>query len=277
MKALLLGFGDIAQRTARLLLEQDWVVEGLRRSSKAAGGVVMHSGDSTDARVLESIVAGQDVVIASFTPDEFSEAGYRAAYLDTAKALARVMEMPTNRPKRLIWVSSTSVYGAGNGDWVDEETPPVPSRYSGRILLEAEQVLEQSDGAVTIVRFSGIYGRGAPRLIEQVKSGQCVPETPIQWTNRIHCDDCAGILAHLCNRVVSGEDVDDLYLATDCEPVPLHQVHQWMASQMGVEVVKGGKLGSMRGNRRCSNSKLLATGYSFNYPTYKEGYLPFTN
>lgn len=275
MKALLLGFGDIAQRTSELLLAKGWNLTGVRRSEKQMAGVEVVRGDCTDEVMLARMLPDYDVVIASFTPDEYSESGYRAAYLNTAEALAKVMKNPADRPGRLIWVSSTSVFGSGDGDWVDEQTPPQPTRYSGEILLEAEQRLHNSGAPVTVVRFSGIYGRGAPRLIEQVKAGRCVPDQPVVWSNRIHGDDCAGFLAHLCQKAVSREELESLYLATDCEPVPLHQVHKWIADQLGLDMVEEGKPGSLRGNRRCSNKRMLATGYRFKYSNFREGYLPF--
>jgi nucleoside-diphosphate-sugar epimerase len=269
---MFVGFGDIARRSARALSAQGWQASGLRRTDKSEEGVSLAVGDCRDVSLLKALLPGQDVVVASFTPDEYSEAGYRAAYLETAEALVAAMDSRACQPRHLIWISSTGVYGEGKGDLVDEATSPAPTRYSGQILLEAENTIRQGPVSATIVRFSGIYGRGAPRVVDQVRSGACAPESPELWTNRIHCDDCAGVVCHLCNLIAEGRHPGEVYVATDCEPVPLHTVHRWLAQKLGVPMQYADSTASHRGNRRCSNQRLLATGYQFRYPSYREGY-----
>tara|TARA_R110002074_G_scaffold28944_1_gene83190 strand:- start:148 stop:390 length:243 start_codon:yes stop_codon:yes gene_type:complete len=71
--------------------------------------------------------------------------------------------------------------------------------------------------------------------------------------------------------------LEALYLATDNEPVPAHDMQSWLAGQLGVDV--GSELGaqdvqqvSRQGNRRCSNRRLRDSGYQFLFPTFREGY-----
>ena len=275
MRALFVGFGDLARRTSALLVADGWQVCGLKRSPERIDGVEVVSGDCRDDHKLAQLIDGQDLVVVTLTPDEYSEAGYQRAYVEPAEALeraiARLDEGAGVRPGRVLWVSSTSVYGQGNGEWVDEDTVPNPTAYSGRALLAAEQSLHRSPVPATIVRFSGIYGRGNGRLLEQVLAGNCAPAAPVQWSNRIHADDCAGILAFLARRHRLGEPLEPLYLGTDTEPVPLHDVHCWLAQQLGVSPgFREGRSG--RGNRRCSSRRLIESGYNFRYPTFRDGY-----
>ena len=63
-------------------------------------------------------------------------------------------------PNRLLFVSSSRVYGQQDGEWVDETSPAVATGYSGRVMLEAEQVALNSGIPASIVRLTGIYGPG---------------------------------------------------------------------------------------------------------------------
>ena len=275
MRALFVGFGDLARRTSALLVADGWQVCGLKRSPESVVGVDVVSGDCRDDRKLAELINGRDLVVVTLTPDEYSEAGYQRAYVEPAgalrRAIARLEEGAGVKPGLVLWVSSTSVYGQGHGEWVDEDTVPTPTGYSGRALLAAEQILPHCPVPTTVIRFSGIYGRGSGRQLEQVLAGNCAPAAPVQWSNRIHADDCAGILAFLACRHRMGESLASLYLGTDTEPVPLHDVHCWLAQQLGVSPgFREGRSG--RGNRRCSSRRLIECGYPFRYPGYRDGY-----
>src|SRR5690606_26465334 len=91
------------------------------------------------------------------------------------------------------------------------------------------------------------------------------------YTNRIHSEDCAGVLAHLIERKVTGEALEGLYLASDCEPVRLFELKQWLAEQLGMPITAPARVVSS-GGRRCSNRRLLDSGYRFIYPSFREGY-----
>ena len=74
---------------------------------------------------------------------------YAAVYRD---GLRRVLEHWS--PGRIVFVGSTSVFGQADGSWVTEESPAIPDRETGRILLEAERIALSSGGSVA--RLSGI-------------------------------------------------------------------------------------------------------------------------
>jgi nucleoside-diphosphate-sugar epimerase len=169
-------------------------------------------------------------------------------------------------------LSSTSVFGQTKGEWVDETSPTTPLDFRGRRVLEAEALLAASDQASTIVRLGGIYGPQRVGLIEKVRSGRATfPKGAIRYQNRIHRDDCAGALRHLM-RLPAPEP---LYLGVDCEPTDEASVLRWLAGALGApepRPVKDGGDDGGRGNKRCRNDRLLASGYAFRYPTFREGY-----
>jgi nucleoside-diphosphate-sugar epimerase len=190
--------------------------------------------------------------------------------VDSAKTLASAMALASSVPKLVIWVSSTSVYGNCNGGWVDEQSPTTAQSFSGKLLLEAEQQIAALSCATVIVRFSGIYGPGRTRMLDQIIAGKGRPAQPQQWSNRIYSEDCAGVLAHFVRAFEAGQELESLYIATDCAPVTQHDLRIWLAQQLEVELKD--EIVEQKAIRRCSNQRLLASGYEFLYPSYKEGY-----
>jgi nucleoside-diphosphate-sugar epimerase len=271
VKVLFIGCGDIAQRTAKGLSKK-YDCYGLRRNpEKLATEITPITADASNFQKLLSVASGGfDIWVATLTPAEFTRQAYQQSYLAVAQAMAQTVNALHQAPKLIIWVSSTSVYGDNNGDWVDETTKPNPVTFSGEILLQAEQIIQNLPCSSTVVRFSGIYGPGRSRLLDQVRAGKGRPKLPEHWTNRIHADDCAGVLAHLIGRSESGNLIEPIYLASDCQPVTQHDVRQWLAKQLSVDLVE--ETVAIGPVRRCSNRLLLESGFSFNYPSFREGY-----
>lgn len=267
MKVLFAGFGDIAARTAAALPPGSEPL-GLRRHP-VAGPVEQRSCDLTDRAALAAVLAEHDCdyLVATLTPGEMSEAGYRASYLAVAENLAALL--PTQRNlRRLFWVSSSSVYGASDG-WLDEHSAAQPERPTARVLLAAEQAL--AGLPVTVLRFSGIYGPGRRRMLELVRSGRPLPGPAAQWSNRIHSDDGAGFIAHLIAADWRGEPPAPLYIVTDDHPASLGEVTSWLAAELGCAPPADGA-GVARGGKRLANRGLRGSGFVLRYPSYRDGY-----
>lgn len=265
MKRLLIaGCGDLGIRLARRLANSDWQVHGLRRRIEALPGFVTPiRADLSDASSLAAVEGDWDAIIYQATPDAYDEAGYRAAYLE---GLERLLKHA--RARRLIFVSSTAVFGQDQGERVDERSETVPKRFNGRVLLEAEALAGRSAPEPVVVRFSGIYGPGRDYLIRKVDAGQAsCREQPPQWTNRIHSDDCAGVLEHLLGL----DAPEPLYCASDSHPAARCEVLDWLASQLDAET-PGRESAAAGQGKRVSNARLLESGYRFTHPDYRSGY-----
>lgn len=269
---LIVGCGDIGRRFAQFLPQVQYEVTGLRRRVQENTSFVQYqSGDVTDKAQLAQVLAkGFDVIVITMTPAERSDAGYERAYVQTCRNLVELLQQAEHKPRLVIFVSSSAVYAQMDGGWVDEESPTEPDSFSGKRLLEAEQIIRSSGLPATVVRFSGIYGPGRNRLIEQVRQGKASSSAHI--TNRIHADDCARVLAHLVGLNRAGQKLDNIYLASDSAPTPMIEVVSWLAQQMNSEDFLSPDAVNERGNKRCSNKRLLDTGFEFRYPSFKEGY-----
>ena len=180
--------------------------------------------------------------------------------------------MRAEPPRRVFFVSSTSVYGERGGGWVDETTPPGPRGFAGESLVAGERRMRAGPIPATVVRFAGIYGPGRGWMIERARSGASCAGDPPKFTNRIHRDDCAGVLAHL---VELGDRCNDAYIGVDDAPVEECEVLEWLAARLGAPAprrVHGDEAVAQGMGKRCSNARLRASGYRFRYPTFREGY-----
>ena len=166
-------------------------------------------------------------------------------------------------------LSSTAVYGQTDGEWVDESSPTEPSHFSGTRLLEAERVLRDGPFAATAVRFGGIYGPRRTGLVDRIRTGRAAYREG-HFTNRIHRDDCVGVLRHLMAR----DPLESLYLGVDCEPVEEGTLQRWLAGALGSLPPRpaDSNAPAARGNKRCRNDRLLRSEYAFLFPTFREGY-----
>lgn len=271
-RVLVVGAGDIGGGYARHMAEHGHEVWCIRRSEQEEEtGVQWIQADVTEPETLANLPEKLDLVLYSVASPEFSKDSYHAYYVDGLKNI--LVAIKEQNIRRMLFVSSSSVYHQMDGEWVDETTETKPQMFAGKKHLQAEDLLIKSSVPGTVVRFTGIYGPGRNRLIEQARhGGHCDPEPPV-WTNRIHRDDCIGVLAYLSQKAMGGEPIDELYLATDDEPATLFDLLEWMKDRIG-EVDPDHDMPEVtrRANRRCSNARLKSLGYEFKFSNYREGY-----
>lgn len=275
---LIVGCGDVGGRLARQMLAQQWQVFGLRRDvERLPEGVVPVAGDLAEPGCPASWPQGAiDYVVYCVAAQQHDEPGYRAAYVEGLKRVLGWLRHNRQMPRRLLFVSSSSVYAQAAGEWIDEYSPTEPVAFSGRLMLEAEQVARES-GPATVVRLTGIYGPGRERLLQQVRQGYRVPHEPALFGNRIHSDDAAGLLAFLLMRDAQGMPVAGCYLGVDDKPAPLAEVVDWLRARLAVRELGEESTLRRNGNKRCSNAQARALGWVPRYPSYREGYEAILN
>jgi nucleoside-diphosphate-sugar epimerase len=263
----------VGEALGKRLLADDHEVWGVRRNPRSlATGIESIAADLAQPEDLVDLPGGIDFVFYLVSPSGSEDALYRHAYVDGLRGLIGALHRKGQRP-RLLFASSTAVYRQYDGEWIDESSETAPDHWSGKRLLEGEQIALQALPSATVVRFGGIYGPRRTQLIDRVRSGRATYRAdPPQYTNRIHRDDCAGALRHLMNL----ENSDSIYLAVDNEPAEERAVLFWLAGVMGSpeprKVEKAGASKRPRGNKRCRNARLAQSGYTFCYPTFREGY-----
>lgn len=269
-RALLVGYGDIAQRTARLLIESGWQVTGICRhpdKKPTMPGIQLIAADAGNEADLRRLGLAQfDAIVITLTPSGYDREGYHHGYVIPCRHIQMILASEPQQesgPPRIIYISSTGVYAERNGEWVTEETPTLPDTDSGEMLLQAEQVIQSAAANVSILRCSGIYGPGRIYLQRQISSGEATIN-PV-YNNRIHADDVAGFIHYL---LLHPEYQEPVYLVSDDEPVWQETLYLWYAKQLGVDgsQLKRSDTVGPRGNKRINNALMRSTGYALRYP-----------
>ena len=271
---MIAGCGDVGSRLGQQLSAVGWTVYGLRRTvAQLPAGIVPVAGDlQLDTCPAAWPSESLDYLVYCAAATQHDEDGYRAAYVDGLRRVLGWLAQHGQRPKRVLFVSSSGVYGQQQGEWVDETSSADAQGYSGRIMLQAEQLALTSGLPASVVRLTGIYGPGREWLLGQVRQGYRVAAEPPLYGNRIHADDAAGLLAYLLQADARGVALDDCYIGVDDEPAPLHEVVAWLREQLGVSHWAAESTVRRAGSKRCSNARAKALGWTPRYASYREGY-----
>ncbi len=270
----ILGCGYVGSALADYWQEQGHFVTGTTTSwervaslAEVVSQVFLMKGDDADA--VQSLVRGQDTLVVSVAPtgsQVADEGTYERTYLATARNLVQALNQAP-RVKQIIYLSSCSIYGDRQGQWVDETDSIFPSEPRSQIISEAEQILLQAaseNQRVCILRLGGIYGPGRELVrIFGGLAGMTLPGKGDRFINWIHRDDIVGAIEFARLNELEGiyNLVDDSQLTVKeqvervCWHYGLPPVH-WDSSQLSIR----------RKSVRVSNQKLKAAGYQLVHP-----------
>ncbi len=274
---LIAGCGYVGGALGLLLAGRGHAVWAMRRRPEGLPQALRPlAGDLTRPEEFTLPDAPLEWVFYTAAADGMTPESYDAAYVRGPENLVAALARNGQRPSRLFFTSSTGVYHQNNGEWVDENSPTLPERFSGKTLLAGEKVFKDAPFPATVARLGGIYGPGRTRLVDGVLAGS-MPLTRGDRTilNLVHRDDCAAGLAFLAGLAAP----DSLYCLVDQEPVEKNRLLSWIAGRLGVSLTEtdgGGNVPeAVRGGfRRVSSQRIRAAGYVFHYPTHREGYSP---
>lgn len=192
---LIVGCGDVGGRVLPLVLGR-WQVLALtsspdRVAALRAAGARPLVGNLDDPATLGRLGGLPDAVLHLAPPASTGEQDGRSRHL--ARALRR-----GGRVSRLVYVSTSGVYGDAGGAWIDETWPVAPATARARRRVDAEACWRwfgrASGAAVSILRAPGIYALdregGDPRRRVQRGAPVLAREDDV-YTNHIHADDLA--------------------------------------------------------------------------------------
>ncbi|WP_350560074.1 SDR family oxidoreductase [Psychrobacter sp. CAL346-MNA-CIBAN-0220] len=265
---LIIGQGDIGLPVTNTLAQENLLVTGLARSERTHYALddkakfMQANALKLSAEQLQKFTRIAIIV----TPDEYSTSGYNNSYLGICQHLGQLADKLTTL-ERVVFISSTGIYGQDNGEWIDEHTEPVtPERDASKVILQAEQALQQGFGdKAIIIRPSGIYGRERLMRLRKAKEAQKDPIAAESWSNRIMDRDLVTIIA----KVLTIEAPKPLYIATDYLPVTTLELTTWLSKQVRETLPEvDSEKTSVTGKRLHSNIPLAW----LNYPDWQAGY-----
>lgn len=274
-RIMIAGCGYVGTEVGRMLVERGMDVFGLKRNPDTLPDFIRPVfGDLEEPDSLDNLPADLDAVVIAVSAGAFNEAAYRRTYITGVRNLLQAMDRPGFRPDRVVFTSSTGVYGQTEGELVDESSPTRPASFSGQVMLIAEQQVLNGPFPACILRLGGIYGPGRTGLLEKVASGEVrIPAKPV-YTNRIHRFDAARAIVHVLRLA----DPDPVYNVVDENPVEYGEMIRWLAEKLNVpvpdEANPGEAVRSRGGNKRVFSGSLLGSGFRFRYQTFREGYEP---
>ena len=288
-KLLIVGLGDVARRALPELLSF-FEVTALSRSpmSNQNEGVIRHMALDLDAVTWTDaqkkyVAQAFDAVLYTAPPN----AGNDSSGDDEDVRLRRLLsfwQQSGVAPQRVVYVSTTGVYGDCAGAWVDEATPLNPQSMRAKKRVAAERQWREfaygSGAQVTVLRAPGIYA--LERLpYESVLSGSPVllPDED-SFSNHIHADDLARACAFFLNQPTQDAACLPFEVFNVCDDEPI-LMGEWMSAlaralqrahpqrisraQMQVQVSPM-RWSFMRESRRIRNAKLKSAGFELNDP-----------
>jgi dTDP-4-dehydrorhamnose reductase len=265
-RILIVGCGDLGCALGQDLSNYHQVY-GLRRNTQLLPASIHPiKADFNNPSTLTNLPL-IDILIYCAAPNRVINDNYEDTYIN---GFSNIISHLPSSPLHTFFISSTSVYAQDQYQWVNEHSITAPITASAKIMLRAEQQAQATTNA-TVIRFSGIYSSHRLHLFKQVISGKSHPSNPVQLSNRIHLDDCVGVIAHFIHKLANQQVIASLYLASDMCPAPISEVMNWIAKQTRTTISSIEQ--SKRNNgKRCDNQLLTNSGYQFVHPDYRSGY-----
>ena len=263
---MIAGFGDVARRALPRLEDRFEVLRIARRYGSDL--------DRPESLALE----GADALFHCAPPPGAGESDTRTANLLAALEKGRIL------PARVVYVSTSGVYGDCAGARVDESRPLAPQTPRARRRVDAERRLtlwcEARSIALVILRAPGIYA--ADRLpLERLRAGTPVLRAADDvYTSHIHADDlAAAVVRALADDATAGtcNVADDTVLKLGdwldlvAEHAGLPRPTRVTRAQM-VDLVPEDLYSFMCESRRLDNRRMKQVlGVHLRYPTVYEG------
>ena len=223
----IVGCGAIGRRVAQLALAQGVRVSTFNRGEAGVPGTRHCTGSLDDAATLTGLpTRGSGVVYLAPPPGGGNEETRVRAF---CAAIAAGEE-----PEKVVYISTSGVYGDCGGEVVTEDTQPNPQTSRGKRRLHAERLLtawgRERGVAVVILRVTAIYA--LDRLpVSQLKSGQPVlREEESHQSNRIHADD----LARICLAALDKGKDGDIFNVSDGTSVTMTGYFNAAADRLGL-------------------------------------------
>lgn len=236
---IVVGTGYLGGRVASAWVARGDRVIGTTRSAARATSLAEAGIDpllldvtTADWDAVFTTVGLPETILWSVSFDRTGGATYEDVHVTgLARMLDAIARQPAGaRPCRVIFSSSTGVWGDEAGEIVDETTPVNPSREAGRALVAAEALLAAHPaGPGTALRFAGLYGPGRLPRLDDLRAGRPIPADPDTWLNLIEIDDATRVVLAVADAPAPAP----LYVVSDGHPIRRRDWYGQLAERTG--------------------------------------------
>lgn len=278
----IIGCGDIGLRIARIAAVHQVTVKAFSRGKKYSGEASSTNAefiqcDLDDSENLKGLdLAGIPLIYTAPPPG--------GGIIDSRVENLLISIEKGLEPSKIVYLSTTSVYGGCGDDMITEEREINPSNHTAMRRCDAEQRFTEwcrnRSVPLVILRVSGIYGPGRIPMQRIMSREPLLNATEAGFTNRIHSDD----LAEICWAAVQRGGDGDIFNVCDGEISKMNDYFNAITDLLGVErlpevsLEEGRKVMSplmlsyMTESRKISNKRLIEKlGIQLRYPSLLEG------
>ena len=281
-RLLIVGCGDVARRALPQWLAHHEVAALVRSPdpSLAVSGVRLCIGDLDRPETLAPLAGAADLIVHTAPPPDSGVQDTRTRNL--LATLVRTPDGAAMLPRRVVYISTSGVYGDCGGACVDESRPVNPQTPRARRRVDAEEVLSRWCGehgvALVVLRAPGIYAADRLPLAHLTRGVPVLSPEDDVYTNHVHADDLAAMVSAGLSRGAGA------YNANDDSEMKMGDYFDLVADRMGLPRpprvrraeaagrIPAGLLSFMGESRRLLNRRVKAElGIHLRYPTVYDG------
>jgi len=277
-RLLIVGAGDVARRALPALVARYETTALARGAPPADHGARIVVADLDRPETLAAATERAEVCLHLAPPNDSGVRDERTRNLVAALTGARML------PRRIVYISTSGVYGDCGGAKVDESRPARPQTDRARRRMDAERVLSdwgRGNGVeIVCLRVPGIYAADRLPLERLQRRTPVLRAEDDVYTNHVHADD----LAAICVRALERDAPAGLYNAADDSEMKMGDYFDLVADRCGLPrpprvaraeaeaAIPAALLSFMRESRRLENRKLKELlRVRLKYPTVREG------
>jgi len=261
---LILGCGYTGRRVAARLAAQGHRVVATARETEALRHVEGISAMGLDVRDPRSLRA-----LAAVTPQGCAVL-HSVPMLDgPADPTSALLEALGDKPVRVVYLSTTSVYGSQHE--VDEQTEPAPESEAARLRVSAEQLVLGGPWSSMVLRPAAIYGPGRGAHISIPQGRFKLFGDGSNYVSRIHVDDLAALAGAALLSSVTGA-----WPAGDEEPARSSDVARFVCDLLDCAMPQAAARDELHETRRADRrvdgrAVCRVLDVRLRYPSYREG------
>lgn len=282
-KLFCFGLGFTGENTANYFIHHNWQVSGTLRTERSLNPNINIIKYAPQKKIndLKDYLQETDVLLVSIAPDSMGDVVLNNNYND-------IIVLFKSGIKRVIYLSTTAVYGDAEGKEIDEKFPLKPNsqRAKNRIKAENQWINLCKEYAIpcNILRLSGIYGRGRNQIKNLLNGTAKRIIKKGQIFNRIHVEDITNVIFELSNSKLGSE----VFNISDDFPSPPQDVVEYAADLLSMPPpealsFENAEMSNMAKSfysetKRIKNTKIKnILNIQFKYSSYKEGLKEIVN